>query len=83
MPNDAKLGLVVGVGLVLTVAVVFFRKDALNPPPAVAVKPVSAADIRPAPVVNGQRPAPGRKVARGSEEADTASVTSADDPSEE
>jgi nucleoid-associated protein YgaU len=27
MPNDAKLGLVVGVGLVITVAVVFFRKD--------------------------------------------------------
>lgn len=27
MPNDAKLGLVVGVALVLAVAVVFFRKD--------------------------------------------------------
>jgi nucleoid-associated protein YgaU len=27
MPNDAKLGLVVGVGLVIIVAVVFFRKD--------------------------------------------------------
>ena len=27
MPNDAKLGLVVGVGLVIAVAVVFFRKD--------------------------------------------------------
>jgi nucleoid-associated protein YgaU len=27
MPNDAKLGLIVGVGLVITVAVVFFHKD--------------------------------------------------------
>jgi hypothetical protein len=31
MPNDAKLGLIVGVGLVIGVAVVFFRKD-LGPP---------------------------------------------------
>jgi hypothetical protein len=28
MPNDAKLGLVVGVGIVIAVAVVFFRKEA-------------------------------------------------------
>jgi nucleoid-associated protein YgaU len=27
MPNDAKLGLVVGVGVVIAIAVVFFRKD--------------------------------------------------------
>jgi hypothetical protein len=27
MPNDAKLGLVVGVGLVIAVGVVFFRRD--------------------------------------------------------
>ena len=27
MPNDAKLGLVVGVGLVIAVAVLFFRKE--------------------------------------------------------
>jgi len=27
MPNDAKLGLIVGVGVVVTVAVVFFRKE--------------------------------------------------------
>lgn len=31
MPNDAKLGLVVGVGLVIAVAVVFFRKDISAP----------------------------------------------------
>lgn len=34
MPNDAKLGLVVGVCLVMVVAVVFFNKD-LAPDPAV------------------------------------------------
>jgi nucleoid-associated protein YgaU len=28
MPNDAKLGLVVGVGVVIAVAIAFFRKDA-------------------------------------------------------
>ena len=32
MPNDAKLGLIVGVGVVLAVAVVFFRKDGISNP---------------------------------------------------
>jgi nucleoid-associated protein YgaU len=36
MPNDAKLGLVVGVGLVIAVAVMFFRKDAPAHDPAPA-----------------------------------------------
>jgi len=31
MPNDAKLGLVLGVGLVLLIAMVFFRKEAPHP----------------------------------------------------
>lgn len=31
MPNDAKLGLVVGVALVLFIAAVFFRKETLSP----------------------------------------------------
>ena len=31
MPNDAKLGLVVGVSLVIAVAVVFFRKEIPDP----------------------------------------------------
>ncbi len=47
MPNDAKLGLVVGVGLIITIAVVFFRKDGEVPPaggqPAATVKPVPTA----------------------------------------
>ena len=45
MPNDAKLGLVVGVGLVIAVAVLFFRKDTPygtpngDPAPAAIVRP--------------------------------------------
>jgi hypothetical protein len=51
MPNDAKLGLVIGVGLVIGIAVMFFRKD-LAPPegpgePAYAT-PVSATRAAPA-----------------------------------
>jgi hypothetical protein len=36
MPNDAKLGLAVGVGLVIAIAVVFFRKEL---PAPVATEP--------------------------------------------
>jgi nucleoid-associated protein YgaU len=36
MPNDAKLGLVVGVGLVIAVAVVFFRKESPAADPVAA-----------------------------------------------
>jgi len=46
MPNDAKLGLVVGVGVVIATSVVFFHKDAVAAP-----KPkeeVKAAAIEPA-----------------------------------
>jgi hypothetical protein len=39
MPNDAKFGLVVGVGLVIAIAIVFFRKEAPSPP--VEAVPVS------------------------------------------
>lgn len=38
MPNDAKLGLVAGMCIVLTVAVVYFRKEVVMPTdPAAAV----------------------------------------------
>jgi hypothetical protein len=51
MPNDAKLGLIVGVGLVIGVAVVFFRKD-VGPPEKPGepsyVTPVSATRAAPA-----------------------------------
>jgi nucleoid-associated protein YgaU len=44
MPNDAKLGLIVGVAVVITISVVFFRKDsgaaeALGPEAAAASAP--------------------------------------------
>lgn len=45
MPNDAKLGLVVGLVLVAMIAVVFFRKEPLVAPSAVAAPSV---DNRPA-----------------------------------
>ncbi|MBY0523596.1 MAG: hypothetical protein K2R98_09355 [Gemmataceae bacterium] len=51
MPNDAKLGLVVGVGLVITIAVVFYHKDFTAAPgtentPA-AVSPVAPSSASP------------------------------------
>jgi hypothetical protein len=45
MPNDAKLGLVVGVGLVIAVAVVFFQKE---PDVTPAAKAATAAAPSPA-----------------------------------
>jgi hypothetical protein len=69
MPNDAKLGMVVGVGLVIAVAVIFFRKDLtgqanLNGPPAATVQPVTW----PAPPAKSIRSVPARVMARGEAE---------------
>ena len=68
MPTDAKCGLLVGVGLVLAVAVLFFQKD---PPPADPPAPppvrASAAAVRPpaGPIrPRESSPAPGRPVSR-------------------
>jgi len=49
MPKDAKLGLVVGVGLVIAVAVVFFRKDELTVQPE--EEPAAATSVKPVPGV--------------------------------
>ncbi|HWG44692.1 MAG TPA: hypothetical protein VN688_18095 [Gemmataceae bacterium] len=56
MPNDAKLGLVVGVSLVIVVAVFFFRKDApaLDPAAATIVKPASDVARPSLPVSNSR-----------------------------
>jgi hypothetical protein len=43
MPNDAKLGLVLGVGLVIAVGVVFFRKDLVAAQPRDHAAAASAA----------------------------------------
>jgi hypothetical protein len=46
MPNDAKLGLVIGLALVIAVAVIYFRNDTSRrreeAPAATAVKPAAA-----------------------------------------
>jgi hypothetical protein len=52
MPNDAKLGLVVGVSLVIFVAVVFFRKDASSGANSVAPAPTNGVQPAPAPTNN-------------------------------
>ena len=65
MPNDAKLGLVVGVGLVIAVAVLFFRKDTPygtpngDPAPAGIVRPFPL----PLPSDASSRSAPARPTA--------------------
>ncbi len=48
MPNDAKLGMVVGVGVVILVAVLFFGKE-LVPEPAAQAAPVTVTAAPPAP----------------------------------
>jgi nucleoid-associated protein YgaU len=52
MPNDAKLGLVVGVVLVIAIAVVYFRSDGSprveETPAATGYKPATAARQHPA-----------------------------------
>ena len=52
MPNDAKLGMVAGVALVIVVAVVFFRRDAAagapNGPKAVTPAPRTSSGRTPA-----------------------------------
>jgi hypothetical protein len=53
VPNDAKLGLVIGLGLVIAVAVIYFRNDSSRKPEespaATAVKPASATRHLPPP----------------------------------
>jgi 5'-nucleotidase/UDP-sugar diphosphatase len=62
MPNDAKLGLVIGVGLVMVVAVIFFRRDLTTSPAAadnVASPPAAAKVVPPGkspPAVPEDRP---------------------------
>lgn len=68
MPNDAKLGLVLGVSLVIAVAVIFFRKDLPSngkstDPSATIVKSVTLPV--PAPSANGMYPVPARFITRG------------------
>jgi nucleoid-associated protein YgaU len=63
MPNDAKLGLVVGVALVIAVAVLFFRREAPAGGPATNVQP-GPAMMPPAPTTTN---AFARTTSRGGE----------------
>jgi hypothetical protein len=71
MPTDAKCGLLVGVGLVLAVAVLYFQEDPAAPEspippasPAAAVKPPEATRLPDPPSAL----APGRPVSRTNED---------------
>jgi nucleoid-associated protein YgaU len=76
MPNDAKLGLVVGVGLVIIVAVVFFRKDLATStgllPEKAAVSTYRPTAPAQRPIVTRSRPtlAKGRAMSRAEEGTD-------------
>jgi hypothetical protein len=51
MSNDAKLGLVIGIGLVILIAAVFFRRDPATgkqPPEGGAAAAVKRASVLPA-----------------------------------
>lgn len=66
MPNDAKLGMVVGVGLVIVVAILFVRRGPSTASPA---EPPRA--VTPAPRMSGPRgPAPVRPANRTSRDGE-------------
>jgi nucleoid-associated protein YgaU len=68
MPNDAKLGLIVGVGLVVAVAVVFFRKDpSLGAPLAQASATAAVQSARALQAHGPYRSVPAKKTMRPTE----------------
>jgi hypothetical protein len=78
MPNDAKLGLVLGVGLVITLAVLYFRKDstASDTPEAATVNAAGAASAKPKPAAKppangGKQPVKGKPTSHNSTEETT------------
>ena len=62
MPNDAKLGLIAGLALVITVAVVYFRHDSPGSGSAPSEPAASVKSPAPAPAVSGPEP---NRVAKG------------------
>lgn len=81
MTNDAKLGLVAGVGLVIVVAVVFFRKD-LTPDRPGGENPVVATPAT-APRVPGRgSPRPVRATTTTRSRSDAAVLNAAEPDAE-
>jgi nucleoid-associated protein YgaU len=64
MPNDAKLGLVVGVGLVIALAVFFFRKETPTAEPAATIVKPSASALTPVPAPSNHRAATAAQASR-------------------
>jgi nucleoid-associated protein YgaU len=78
MPNDGRLGLAVGVGLVIAAAVLFFRADAPpRDPPKTSPAPAPQA-TPPPPAPGPQRPAPARPTARSGDGARRHTVEAGD-----
>lgn len=81
MPNDAKFGLVVGVGLVIVIAVVFYRKD---PSAVPTLADSSPASVSPAVAPSGlagrgqHRPTRAKAVARTESSAQRHTVADGD-----
>jgi hypothetical protein len=63
MPNDAKLGLVVGMILVLLIALLFFRKEGTSELPAAPVAPAKLQAPPSVPPPSVPPPAPPKHVA--------------------
>jgi hypothetical protein len=68
MSNDAKLGLVLGVGLVMAIAVLFYRKEpvAVAPRPE---RPAQSAGVADGPPQGQHRAAQAKSMSRSADEA--------------
>jgi hypothetical protein len=77
MPNDAKLGLIAGVAMVITVAVIYFHNDltaAKTPGDAAAATVVGPTAAPPTPGRSTSRPVKGKAMA-GMTQGETAATT--------
>jgi len=77
MPNDAKLGLVAGVALVIAVAVIYFHNDlsaGKTPADAAAATVVSPTAAPPLPQQSASRTVKGKTLA-GTSQGETAATT--------
>jgi hypothetical protein len=85
MPNDAKLGMIVGLGLVIAVAVFFVRKDIPRSPaaaetPRTTVSSASPSRSRPMQQVSGTPAQTSPRKPEGEEEAPGVTVSSPKKP---